>query len=296
MKFLANLFGAGHEGKVRYALRKQKAVRWYRRALTVGDVDMATAERMLREADCSPEEAEAIYRLTSLCTFDDRFVIPPMHREEAIEMMEDPHGAQAERRLRLPYGSEEGVVMRAARSLRSPGRAARATPAPDTRLQRRGGARPARGRGPRGRPAVSSPSLHACRGPAREPSCEELYTRTFDLNPVCALEIGWHLFGEDYERGAFLVRMRDQLRRARARRGHRTARPPDLGARRFGRMEATEAARVRRRSFSCRLSTRCWPASRKQPLRTGAASGHSLARSWRSGGRGRSRAPGRRRS
>jgi nitrate reductase beta subunit len=90
MKFLANLFGAGHEGKVRYALGKQKAVRWYRRALTVGDVDVAAAERMLREADCSPEEAEAIYRLTSLCTFEDRFVIPPAHREEAMELMKDP--------------------------------------------------------------------------------------------------------------------------------------------------------------------------------------------------------------
>jgi len=90
MKFLANLFGAGLEGPVRYALRKQKAVRWYRRALTVGDVDMATAQRMLDEADCSPQEAEAIYRLTSLCTFDDRFVIPPENREEAIQMMEDP--------------------------------------------------------------------------------------------------------------------------------------------------------------------------------------------------------------
>jgi nitrate reductase beta subunit len=90
MKFLANLFGAGHEEKVRYALRKQKAVRWYRRAMTVGDVDAATAERMLREADCDMEEAEAIYRLTSLCTFEDRFVIPPMHREEALQMLEDP--------------------------------------------------------------------------------------------------------------------------------------------------------------------------------------------------------------
>jgi nitrate reductase beta subunit len=90
LKFLANLFGAGNEGAVRYALRKQKAVRWYRRAVTVGDVEMATAERMLREADCSPEQAEAIYRLTSLCTFEDRFVIPPMHREVAIQMMEDP--------------------------------------------------------------------------------------------------------------------------------------------------------------------------------------------------------------
>lgn len=90
MKFLANIFGAGHEGQLRYALRKQKAVRWYRRGLTVGDVEMPLVQRMLREADCTPAEADAIYKLTSLCTFDDRFVIPPAHREEAIQMMEDP--------------------------------------------------------------------------------------------------------------------------------------------------------------------------------------------------------------
>ncbi|MEW6752805.1 MAG: nitrate reductase subunit beta [Candidatus Latescibacterota bacterium] len=90
MKFLANLFGAGDEAPVRYALRKQKAVRWWRRALTVGDVERGTAERMLRESDCTPAEADAIYRLTSLASVDDRFVIPPMHREEAIEMMCDP--------------------------------------------------------------------------------------------------------------------------------------------------------------------------------------------------------------
>src|SRR5690606_15671394 len=40
---------------------------------------------------------------------------------------------------------------------------------------------------------------------------EEAYTRTFDVNPSCALEIGWHLFGEDYMRGQFLVRMRREL-------------------------------------------------------------------------------------
>ncbi len=40
---------------------------------------------------------------------------------------------------------------------------------------------------------------------------EEGYTRTFDVNPSCALEIGWHLFGEDYTRGQFLVRMRGEL-------------------------------------------------------------------------------------
>ena len=40
---------------------------------------------------------------------------------------------------------------------------------------------------------------------------QELYTRSFDLNPVCTLDIGWHLYGEQYERGAFMVRMRQAL-------------------------------------------------------------------------------------
>ena len=41
---------------------------------------------------------------------------------------------------------------------------------------------------------------------------EELYTRTFDINPVCSLEVGWHVFGEDYNRGALLVQIRGLLR------------------------------------------------------------------------------------
>jgi nitrate reductase delta subunit len=43
---------------------------------------------------------------------------------------------------------------------------------------------------------------------------QELFTQTFDLNPVCSLELGWHLFGENYERGLLLVRMREHLRLA----------------------------------------------------------------------------------
>lgn len=38
---------------------------------------------------------------------------------------------------------------------------------------------------------------------------QELYTQTFDLNPVCALEVGHHLFGEDYRRGFFLAHLRE---------------------------------------------------------------------------------------
>jgi nitrate reductase delta subunit len=41
---------------------------------------------------------------------------------------------------------------------------------------------------------------------------QEIYTRTFDINPVCTLEVGWHIYGEDYARGAFLVKMRELLR------------------------------------------------------------------------------------
>jgi len=41
---------------------------------------------------------------------------------------------------------------------------------------------------------------------------EELYTRTFDLTPDISLETGWQLFGEAYERGSFLVKMREMLR------------------------------------------------------------------------------------
>ena len=45
-----------------------------------------------------------------------------------------------------------------------------------------------------------------------EGELEELFTRTFDNNAERALELGWHLWGESYARGAFLVRMRALLR------------------------------------------------------------------------------------
>lgn len=42
---------------------------------------------------------------------------------------------------------------------------------------------------------------------------QELFIHTFDMNPDRSLEVGWHLFGENYDRGTFLVKMRQQLRR-----------------------------------------------------------------------------------
>jgi nitrate reductase delta subunit len=63
--------------------------------------------------------------------------------------------------------------------------------------------------------AKSAPRLDAFAdraGSTTVGSMQELFTQSFDLTPECALEVGWHLYGEDYERGAFLVRMREQLR------------------------------------------------------------------------------------
>ena len=41
---------------------------------------------------------------------------------------------------------------------------------------------------------------------------EELFTKTFDMNPDSCLDLGWHLFGEGYDRGDFLAKIRGRLR------------------------------------------------------------------------------------
>ncbi len=90
MRYMARLFAAGNESLVREVVKRLILVRLYRRQETVGDADPAMVERALGEAGLDRGTAEAIYRLTSLPTLDDRFVVPPYHREMAIEMMEDP--------------------------------------------------------------------------------------------------------------------------------------------------------------------------------------------------------------
>ena len=84
LKYLASLFSAGNVDVVRSALRRLMAVRWHRRSLEVNDVDPALVQRMLREAKLTPEDADAIYKLTALANLDERYVMPPIQREEAM--------------------------------------------------------------------------------------------------------------------------------------------------------------------------------------------------------------------
>ncbi|QLH46190.1 MAG: hypothetical protein HWD58_11475 [Bacteroidota bacterium] len=39
---------------------------------------------------------------------------------------------------------------------------------------------------------------------------EELYTKTFDIQALCYLDLGYIIFGEDYKRGVFLMNMKKE--------------------------------------------------------------------------------------
>jgi nitrate reductase beta subunit len=89
IKYLANMFGAGNEERIKDVLKKQLAVRIHRRSVTVGDINNEFAEKILSDVNLTSEIANDIFYLTSLAKFDDRFNIPPAHREQAIEMLEN---------------------------------------------------------------------------------------------------------------------------------------------------------------------------------------------------------------
>jgi nitrate reductase beta subunit len=104
LRYMARLFAAGNQAEVTAVYKKLIAVRLYKRAQAVGDVSEAAVKAALSAGGLSAGEAEAIYRLTSLPTFEDRFVIPPLAREMAIESLMDPftHKTQAGVGFRRP--------------------------------------------------------------------------------------------------------------------------------------------------------------------------------------------------
>ncbi len=90
VKYLANLFSVGDEEVIRAVLRKMLAVRIYKRRQSVdGVIDDATLA-LLESAGTNEAEVEAIYRLTTQPTIEERFVFPPYHREMSIEDIRDP--------------------------------------------------------------------------------------------------------------------------------------------------------------------------------------------------------------
>ena len=108
LRYMANLFSAGNEEVVAAAYRKLLAVRVQMRAKTVGDVDPADLTAVMTAGEIDREEAEAIFRLTAMPTFEQRFVLPPMAREQAIEETVDPYTRKQE----TGFGSRQAAERR----------------------------------------------------------------------------------------------------------------------------------------------------------------------------------------
>lgn len=85
VNYLASLFSAGNTTVLESSLKKLMAVRYYKRSTEMGDIDVAFLSKIMREAEVSADEAEEIYRMTAVPSTHDRYVMPPIQREEAIE-------------------------------------------------------------------------------------------------------------------------------------------------------------------------------------------------------------------
>jgi nitrate reductase beta subunit len=109
LRYMANLFTAGDEEQIAAVYRKLIAVRVYKRAQTVGDISPDHVARTLEKARTTPDEIEAIYHLTSLAGFDERFVIPPFSREAAIELVQITQHRQEGGGMGFLHGPQRGL-------------------------------------------------------------------------------------------------------------------------------------------------------------------------------------------
>ena len=80
LRYLANLLTAGDEAPVALALERMLAMRAYMRSKTVeGVINPQIAERVGLTSDL----VEDMYQIMAIANYEDRFVIPTSHREEA---------------------------------------------------------------------------------------------------------------------------------------------------------------------------------------------------------------------
>jgi nitrate reductase beta subunit len=85
VEYLAELFTAGDVGPVESTLRKLAAMRSYMRDISMGreaDESIATAVGM------TGQQMRDMYRLLAIAKYDERYVIPPAHAEQAHSLEE----------------------------------------------------------------------------------------------------------------------------------------------------------------------------------------------------------------
>jgi len=83
MEYLASLFSAGDVDVVAGVLMKLSAMRGYMRARTL---DGTVADDLLTATGMSADDMEALYRLLAIARYEERYVIPAAHREDAADL------------------------------------------------------------------------------------------------------------------------------------------------------------------------------------------------------------------
>ncbi|MWV15707.1 nitrate reductase subunit beta [Pseudomonas sp. L-22-4S-12] len=81
LRYLANLLTAGDVKPVKLALKRLLAMRAYKRA---EQVDGVQDLKVLQDVGLSVAQVEDMYRYLAIANYEDRFVIPTAHREEAM--------------------------------------------------------------------------------------------------------------------------------------------------------------------------------------------------------------------
>jgi nitrate reductase beta subunit len=84
IEYLANLFTAGDAAVVRAVLHKLAAVRTIQRA---GQLGLEVDEDLPASVGATTDGLDDLYRLLAIAKYEDRYVIPPAHAEEAGVLM-----------------------------------------------------------------------------------------------------------------------------------------------------------------------------------------------------------------
>jgi nitrate reductase beta subunit len=84
LDYLANLFTAGSVEPIRAVLRKLAAVRAIQRA---GQLGLPVDDNLPATVGASVDELDDLYRLLAIAKYDDRYVIPRAHAEDAGRLM-----------------------------------------------------------------------------------------------------------------------------------------------------------------------------------------------------------------
>jgi nitrate reductase / nitrite oxidoreductase, beta subunit len=86
IEYLANLLTAGDQTHIRTTLKKMAVMRSYMRSV---QTNKQPNTAIIEELGLTEKDIKDMYRLLAIAKYEDRFVIPPSHREEVAELYDE---------------------------------------------------------------------------------------------------------------------------------------------------------------------------------------------------------------